>query len=389
MKLMNQMKMAFLIAIMLANLGCNSDSFLETTEVKSADTKTNLVNFGKISEKTFYVDSLSDWHFVFPQTLTLNGHKTILSIDIVSNGLLAYDYESGVLIEKIDLPKAGPESTKGKVIGFQALSRDSLFVVDAALNVSLFDFDGKLKSQMSVLSTPTDQPQFRHNAIPAIYRDGELIIENYPIINPQRNMKIILDIKDSSVRQTTPIPNEFLDGFYGLGDFGYYSFIVNEDSERLVYNFPNLDSLYSWTYDMQSLEKIYAGSKLFNHPIKPIADISKAVPNAEELSRRPFRRPIYSMLFYDKNEKMYYRLVGKPIPESVLDLKDPIKSQTRKYSVLVLDSDFKWLGEFNLPDYEYIINTEMTFFNDQGIHFQKESIDEDIALFDVYKVMSR
>ena len=56
--------------------------------------------------------------------------------------------------------------------------------------------------------------------------------------------------------------------------------------------------------------------------------------------------------------------------------------------VLVLDHEFNWLGEFDLPPYENLIDIELTFISKEGINLQRESVNEDYAVFDVYSIKS-
>lgn len=368
-----------------------SCSEVTTTEILSPESLDNLTEFELVEQKNIAVDSSSDWYFVIPQYFNLNNQPVVLSLDLVTNSILIYDLQAGNLKSKITYTVGGgPQEVRADLIGYQAMSDDKLLLVDHTRTLYVSDFEGTISQTYSLLpeNSQYTNPIVKPSAVPFVMHEGKLQYESYPIINKNRNMKLSLSLIDSTIEVKEMIPDEHIEGFYGVGDFLYYSYVADTTNSRFIYSFPALDSLYIWNFDFQKLEKRATGSRLFKKPIEPILDLSDR-PTPQELEQIPLKRPVYSRLLFHKDKRVYYRLVGLPIPQNLLDLKDPVKSLERKYVVMVLNEDFQWRGEFELPEYRYKINIDLLFIGPKGLYLQKESTNENLAEFDVWSVTEK
>ena len=344
------------------------------------------VKFKKLGEKVFKIDSLTDYNLLLPQVYNLGEGELLVCLNILKNAIDMYDYESGTLSKTVSFPNEGPGSLSSDLIGFQILSEDSLLLVDK-LNILYFsDLEGGISHKVDldpegIPGLPLIQP----NSLPVVKMGKNIFIENYYLRNEDRQMKVVLDLEEMKVDYKLKIPNEYLNGFWGIGDFGTYDFVINKG--RFIYNFPNLDSLYIWDSAFIDPVKVNARVRSIDSPIDKILEKGR-MPSEKTIEQGAFRSNIYSRLLYDDELGLYFRIVGLSINQGLLDSRDPIKSKERKYLIMILDSEFQWLGEFELPNYDYVINTERIFINKNGIHFQKKGDNEDEAVFDVYQVES-
>ena len=103
--------------------------------------------------------------------------------------------------------------------------------------------------------------------------------------------------------------------------FGNFTSTINTKTNEFVYNFPGLDSLYIWSQDFTELRKVYAGTSLFEHPIPAIFTMG-IMPTPKEIEQKPLNRGIYGHIFYDDTKDLYYRLIGLPISQTLLDSDD-------------------------------------------------------------------
>lgn len=378
MKALKNSVFVFILFMILANCSGNE-------KAEQSSTSENAISFEKVGEKTFEIDDQSDWHIVLPQTIVIDDKLHLLSLEYKTNVILVFDYSTGKMVKRIPFYKEGPNSIKGTMSSFQAFSEDLLLLTNRDLYIT--DFSGEIKKRIDLKNADfPGAPRMRPNSIPAVLNGESIVFENYHLANKGRLMKLSVDLENDSVNYFQEIPEAHIEGYWAVGRFGDFTSTINTKTNEFVYNFPGLDSLYIWNSDFTELKKEYAGTSLFEHPIPAIFTMG-IMPTEKEIEEKPLTRGIYGHIFYDDTKDLYYRLIGLPISQSLLDSGDEIKSKTRKYAVMVLNSDFEILGEFELPEYEYIIDTEMTFLANGAIHFQKESINEDEAIFDLWSVV--
>ncbi len=374
-------RIALIILFAVSLYGCGK------TEQKDISDLESKVEFGLVGQKSFQINNTSDWLMVIPQIFLDSGTQYLSRLDIPNNQIEIYDYDKGNLVNEISFDKEGPNSIKGSIVGFQVINKDSIFIIDNSSYLVIANFKSEIIGKYNARKDFTDSPNLKASVIPASINSDVISLINYPIVNPKRMITIDLNLKDSTISKRNVIPDEYINGFWSVGDFSWYSFVKVGDTR--IFNFPNLDSLYIYEDgdDNSKPFKVYAGSKAIQHPIKDIVSPEDYIPSEEELERLPFTRPIYARLLYDEYRQVYYRIIGKPIAEYLLDSNDPIKSRTREYYILVLDHEFNWLGEFDLPSYENMIDIDLTFISKEGINLQRESTDEDYAVFDVYSII--
>lgn len=376
---MNMKKFLLLPFVLL--MACSSNESTSKSEKPTIDSE---IIFGKVGQKVFEVDSITDYNLYFPSYYS---SKSVLScLNASQNSVDLYDYESGELQKRIGFKRGEPNNIKADLFGYQLIDDETLFVIDKVGNLYISDWEGKIRK--SIYLDPDGipgGPLLLPNLIPA-FQNGDLFyLENYYLGNPSRLMKIALDTASGDVNYQLNLPAESVEGFWGLGDFGYYNCVVNED--YVIYNFPNLDSLYIYDKELNSLGKIIAKSRNIDSPVEKLLDMGN-IPPESYLKIAAFTSSIYTRLIHDKYQSLYYRIVGKPINETLLNSGDPIKSTERKYSVVVFDSQFNWKGEFDLPEYEYDIAMERILVTPDGLLIQTKGDSEDVAVFDVFNTIS-
>jgi hypothetical protein len=354
------------------------------TDLSEIDESNAKVQFGLVGVKKFRIDQESDWVMALPQSFEENGQLRLARWDRPEDEIEIYDYYSEDLLHSISFDHdGGPNSITGLLNAFQIINKDTVFVMDDSNYLILTNYAGEIKAKYP-LPSEEGAPWIKASTVPMSLKKGIATLINYPIINPDKTLMIDLNLKDSTITDRYKIPYEYIDGYWAIGDFSWFSLVDMGDSR--VFSYPNLDSLYIYGNDDTSITKVYAGSKAFNYPTERLVEYGVAPP-ADILPILHFTRPIYRRLLYDKYRKVYYRIIGKPISKTLLDSNDPIRSRTREFFVLVLNEKFEWLGEFDLPSYQYQINGDFIFINKEGIHLQRESENEDEAIFDIYSVI--
>lgn len=355
---------------------CKSDDQIVYSIDKSAFTADLSIK----KSKTFRIDSVTDWRLISVQSFYINDTLKIASLDLVNNDILIFNYSTGILSDRISFSSDGEDALKSNLTGYHVFNKDSLVVIDANGFAYLTDFEGVINYKVNldpdgIPGAPLNKPNF--NQIVKI--DESLYYDNYYIMNQGRYMKI--RNSGTELSYFLEVPDEYMKGFWGIGDFMYFNFVYNEEKEEFIYNFPNLDSLYIWDKQFSNVTKVDASSKFINEPIKPILTFG-TIPSEKTIKQEPLKRHVFSRLFY--YDKKYFRLLGLPISQFDLDLNDPVKSEIRKYALIVFDNDFNWIGEYEIPFNKYLISPDDLFVNEHGIHFQLESKTEDEAVFEIW-----
>tara|TARA_Y100000114_G_C11763986_1_gene331974 strand:+ start:712 stop:1665 length:954 start_codon:yes stop_codon:yes gene_type:complete len=317
--------------------------------------------------------------------LKLKGIRHIATLDIINNDILIFNYDEGQLYKRISFNEDGPNALKGEISGYHIFHQDSILIIDKTNSLYFSNLEGEITK---VLNLDPDgipgAPLNRPNINPIVKIGKDYLLDNYYIMNEGRKMKIKLT-PDDSIEYFQEVPNESLKGFWGIDKFVYTGFIYESDEEKFIYNFPNLDSLYIWNKSFNSLSKVNASSKNIIGPIKPILKFG-VMPSEKTVKEEPFKRHIYTRIFKIGNN--YVRLMGLPISQFDIDLRDPVKSRIRQYVAIVFDENFNWLGEFELPFNKYLIDSDDIFANDLGLHFQVKTGNENETKFEIWNIQN-
>lgn len=369
-----------LIFLNLFIVGCSSDN--SETRLKLTENK---IGFEITGQKVFNIDEQTDYNLLFPQPFTRGSEELLMVLSVLHNSIDIYNYSDGELVNRIKFPSEGEMSIPATLVGYQAISEDTLLALDKLGNLYFSDMNSQIYGKVNldpegVPGLPLIQP----NSLPLVKSgDSSLIIENYYLANADRKMKIELDLRSYTVNYKLKMPDEHMEGFWGLGDFAFYNFIYNKSQKQYIYNFTNLDSIYIWDTFLTKLKKMNARSRTLDSPVQKLLTMG-VQPTKKFIEEGAYSSTIYARLLYDEYRDIYYRFIGMPINQGVLDMKDPVKSKQRKYLVMVLNSDFEWMGEFELPPYKYITDIERMFINERGLHIQQRGENEDQAVFDVW-----
>lgn len=131
-----------------------------------------------------------------------------------------------------------------------------------------------------------------------------------------------------------------------------------------------------------SIQKVPAKSKYFEHVQLP----DELTASPEDFCKNAW----YSNLFYDPYREVYYRIA---YPPSTLDKDirplELIQFGRKNFSILILDKDFRILGETLFPDNSY--NPQIMFVRPEGLyisdsHYLNPRFNDDILSFRKYEL---
>lgn len=347
-------------------------------------------------EKILEVDSLTVNELVYPQVLNYKGIEIITSINIVDNTLKLFDFKQGKLYKSINFPKEGKDALSD-LLSVHILSPDSILYLDKSSNLYLLNEKLAKVDRYSFKSEyEKGAPLFFDNILPLVKIDNyKYLAVNYYTTRLDRKLNVVIDLKLDSLAYLHQAPPEFVEGFYGILDFHSWNYVYNEEDNQFIFNFPNLDSLYVYDKDMRLIRKVDAQSRLKERETEPLIDLSPAemesnpILNEEKILRQLKNSFAYSDLIFNEQLNQYYRFVGLPISYFNIDEKDPVKSEIRDYSLIVMNQNFEVMNEFLLPYNKYRIKKDGFFVKDGKLFLQKKTENEDKMIFDVIDLEER
>jgi hypothetical protein len=343
-----------------------------------------------VGEKIIEVDSLTVNELIYPQVLNYNGVEVITSINVVDNTLKLFDFNSGRIYKSLNFPKDGKDALTD-LLSVHILSPDSILYLDKSSTLYLLNEKLEKVNQFSFKSEyEKGAPVFYDNILPLVKVDDyKYLAVNYYTTRLDRKLNVVIDLKLDSLVYLHQAPPEFVEGFYGILNFRSWNYVYNKEDSQFIFNFPNLDSLYVYDKNMHLIRKVDAQSRLKERETEPMIDLSPAemdsnpVLNEDKILRQMKNSFAYSDLIFNEQLNQYYRFVGLPISYFNIDEKDPIKSEIRDYSLIVMNQNFEVVNEFLLPYNKYRIKKDGFFVKDGKLFLQKKTDIEDKMSFDI------
>ncbi len=373
----------FCLLIFLFSIKCSNSQ-----EGIQKYTSKDLYRIVEVAEKKFPLDSLTGYYTpsiqVFESKRDTSRYLCILNE--YENSIYIYSYESSELFSALAFEINGPNGV-GKVNDFLIHNYDSIFLLsEKSKKLSIVDSIGRLKKSYPLfLANPvggTNQPiiKIRNKLyITNIFDKG--IDPLGKIDLRSENLKISIDINDSTVSTFFSYPKSYANGIWGPNMLQFY-YCYNSSSENFIYSFSADPYLFEQNNNME-LTSYLAQSKYFSE-IKPMQskDFSR-----ENRIKYFLTTPDYNAIIFDKFRNVYYRFAHLPISSDDLSSRDMNKSRIKHTSVIILDADFNKIGENLIPRFSY---TETMFFvTREGLHLGKweTSINhEDTLTFGVFQL---
>jgi hypothetical protein len=306
-----------------------------------------------------------------------------------NNSIYFYDYDSSNLSKRIHYEKEGNNGV-GDIQGYFYLNDDSIFIYSYWGHILfLTNADGKVLSKKKIdesldrssgiiYSSPypqTSTPIKKNgsNIIFAGFIAGETTTET----EVNRPVGILYDFNAQTSNYVINYPPQYAKYNWG-GGFTYRIPYFDVDEQSMIISFSADHYLVKYSLATGTQERHYAGSS----SIKKIKSYS--YPKDVEIDENRawewyMKNPSYQSVFYDKYEKMYYRIARLPVKD--YNLGD--NGNKKPKIIIVLDANLNYLGEVTLPN---DINYEFTncFVSRDGLNIQVINENEDKLIFYQY-----
>lgn len=286
-----------------------------------------------------YVDLKDSTHLIYFDEKRRNFHIT--NLDDPSRLPITYELADSVF----------EFAKKGKIIA--AHLTDSMLSFFQPRRFGIYDLSAReMKFSKRTEGTDSLPIFFRHAELPITYfhDKNEVYLEAVDFRNPEEK-EYAFDAKfhyrlslESDEWDFVPLkfPRSWGNGELGLAQFVNCAF----KGDSMIYNFSNEDSIVLFSKTNGSLAFFDARSKFDKEMVKLTEEELKDFDKKNEHFNTSF---LYKTIIYDKWKDWYYRVYAKDQP---LMNEDGFfnTASDRTYGVIVLDGDFKKLGEITIPD---------------------------------------
>jgi hypothetical protein len=391
------MKKAFSILLLLALFSCGKRE--STYLAGNPNYGTSLIKTDSI---LINLDAKTAYEFLNVSYFANDSLEILFQINNSINGFNIYDLNSAKLISQVSIPLNGPVSML-ELQGATIKSLDSIYLFSKMnlRKILILDYQGNFKNS---LRTKEFEPRVKsirpvtvlnHQSstnTPTILLDNKLIFTKFEIFdyNMPSNItddylaEFYLDLDNlefSELPITFPkwLHNKSMH-FYGMlhgktvNDAGHiiYAFVA-EDSIRAYDKEKKQFSSYLAKYDGDDKEKIFY----------------TRAPNPATSLEDGLGMYLYTQIIYDKYRNVYYRILQRPIRYDPTKHKNYLAYYLKPTSCIILDSNFKKIGEFNFEIDVY--RSYGSFVGKKGLYVPKlngnyKNLDEDQVEYSIYSL---
>lgn len=364
----NKKKLLLMNLYTLLLISCNYDKVNINHQANYTNTY-SLIEFGSISYK---LDSLTSDISISSQYLEDKELFTFLSN---KNEILFYDHHN-------ILQNVIPLSSKG--ISTYLISGDTIFLFDY-LNNNIIMQNTYLneRTEIPIKKETPYYPAPPHGASKLIHQNNNLIFfgnisGEYDDENKLNRMICgKINLKNNDVDYYLSYPDIYFEYNWGGGLYRWIYSTYNSMDDMLIFSFPVDHYIYKTNLKFEPYERFYAGSQKIDK-IPPLKKRKKYI-NPEAATQYFVENYSYSDIKYDKYNNVFYR-----IAEMKTKYKG-IPKWSKEISVIILDCELKKIGETYIGRCHPCNNFTM-HVSKKGLHIQKESTDEDLMLFAIYKL---
>ncbi|WP_028298153.1 DUF4221 family protein [Olivibacter sitiensis] len=351
----------------------------------------------------FQLDSLTAPKIEYAQFLELPDGKRVLSfLNHYTSAIYQYDYDTRQIINSINIgSNLLPDSTeKVQPKAYHLSGLDSVYIYNQG-NMEYLLYN-KRNNDLTRISLIADQdlrtepwylqyPQYYPQGTNQIVKIGDRIFFSGQTFQVLKNDLL----KNFRFVSSTNVSNDNVDFLYNYPDSLYGSnynwggdkffetyMAYNADRNILVFSFPVSHNLYITApgQDAYSASE-FAGSNYIEDIRSMATEVDKLTE--ESLVEHTLRSDEYASVRYDPYRKVYYRFVR----HGIKDYSKSSKWNDKSVSVIILDENFKYIGEKNLGLLKnwFIQNV---FVSDEGLHIEyiPDNLDEERLIYKTFKI---
>jgi hypothetical protein len=394
--------MQLFVGFLVAFFSCNEQSPSipnETAHVPIDEPPTSSVYYTLVASDTIAieVDSLTTPVNWVSQFVTVNDESWLIDYNKKTHSLQIYCINERRRKSIIPLTTEGPEGID-RVTGICFVNKDSILLTTASpkRKLVLIDSQAHLLDQWEISDT-LKYNNFLYDLY--IYKNFEITFNNgkvtvsispyVPSESPVCYQYPYLVEYDLIYRKVSANYGQFP---FEAGKIYLYSELPKHTVTPYfdIVHFSGSHDLFCYDIDTKELRRVVrARSKYLPKELKPL-DPKVIIDNLQEEEKIFYvTQGRYDQLFYDSFKELYYRFVKKPMDYHSVDGK-PQWEPDFKYTVMILDAEFRLINEIELPGRTY--NPSLATVTQDGLLISlnnpaNQGIDEDHIYFRIFRLM--
>jgi hypothetical protein len=306
-------------------------------------------------------------------TFLQNGCEFISFYDERSQSINIYQFQTRELVKKIKLKKLLKTKSFYKTTVY-CKNFDSIFINNMS-SLYLVDHKGTIKKSIDFVKEPRNASAIFENACPLVVKGNKIYVCVRPSVEETsydalKKWKVLygFNLKSNEAKLFYHLPKNYQQNLYGYHFLGY-NYCLNNNG-NFVFSFP-ADTLIYETNLTDYHVAYYAKSRFQKSAISPI---NIEYLKGKDLGYKQYKlRDSYGPIFFDPYRKWYLRQAKQKIGESDYD---DLKMK-RKESVIVLNEDFKIIGESEITD---DFSFSSLFFSSEGSMYGRVNSQDEYAL---------
>ena len=303
--------------------------------------------------------------------------------------IITFDLEKQDVHKRLPIAPEGPNGIPA-MYGSKPFpdSKNYLIFQGMAFRVTQMDGDGKVLRNYQLKSPGRFVRMILSTFcyFPSFVRDSVLYVDQRVASRKKRNLDrypifATLDLRTGELGfAPLDFPKTFKGDYSHIRSGDSFTYDYNYKENRLVCSFLESDSIMV-TDDLTHTKWYNAKSQFLDSMIPYLND---AGDDVQDIIRRE-QKAKYWHIMYDKYRDVYYRFAEMPC-ELAKDENpyDEFAPKAREFSVIILDKDFRIIGETKFPGNKYFIR--MSFVGRDGLYISENNLanpefDEDKLVF--------
>ncbi|UPK68072.1 DUF4221 family protein [Chitinophaga filiformis] len=329
------------------------------------------------------LDSLTKPNFSSYSVFQQKGTLFLAFIDKLTNRINIYDVNRRALVSQISTRNIKENKSRLAKITVFVKSFDSIYL-NTLLDVYMIDSTGRVKQRIKLPSKPYAALSDFNGFSPPVFKSDSMFFAAYPYLDMRKQKELrkwkrmfILDWTRKKAELAYSLPPFFKENVYARRYLTTY-YCYNNDSSRFVFSLPADSNLYVTKLDDRQTA-YFGGSQYITEAIPPFT--KEEYSNSDKQSLGRYFRDSYGPVYFDSYSNRYLRVAEQKLTKDKYDQ----KIFNKKSSLVILDKDFKIIGETEVPD---SLNLYTLFTTNDGIYAKIEtSVNEDTIYFSklVYK----
>ena len=315
-----------------------------------------------------------------------NEDREYLSFSNDWKEILFYTLDEGNLVKKVKFNTEGGSDNIHQIYGYSVLDFNNICVSNLVKQICYTDTTGRVNKRIDV-NAGLDKGYYLYSFNSPLIIDNNIYLsqEINPRLGENYMGKSPLGIMfDTSSKKVIKTPLRYFPLYTNEelvtsthGGLNYFCF----DGNRFVYSYDTSDSLYTLDKSFQKVETFLAKSQYID---QVIPESNKNWDFNGHL-RAICESPSYGNILYDKYRQVYYRFAYPKVElEKEENFLTIFREGRKQFSIIVLDKDFKVIGETLFP--AYIYNSNVAFVHKDGLyisvsHHKNPDFDENWLRF--------